>query len=162
VALVLLAPAAWAQESPKPGPEHAILKKLEGTWDATMKFAGMESKGTMKYKMELGGLWLTSAYDGEFAGQKFSGRGLDTYDLARKKYIGVWADSMVTTPLIMEGTYDKDKKALTMTGDGPSPDGKTAKFKAVTDLSKDDTITFSMYMGDAKEPAFMIVYTKKK
>jgi hypothetical protein len=82
------APAARAQEMPKPGPEHEVLKKLEGTWEATMKAEGMESKGTMVYKMEMGGLWLTSAFDGNFAGMKFSGRGLDTYDSTKKKYVG--------------------------------------------------------------------------
>lgn len=160
--LVLAAPAVRAQESPKPGPEHDVLKKLEGTWDATMKAGGMESKGTMKYKMELGGLWLTSSFEGEFGGAKFSGRGLDSYDAAKKKYVGVWADSMITTPMLMEGTYDKAKKVMTMTGDGPGMDGKPTKFKAVTDMSKDDEMVFSMYMGDGKEPGFVISYRRKK
>jgi hypothetical protein len=36
--------AVLAQEPAKPGPEHDMLKKWEGTWDATMKMAGAESK----------------------------------------------------------------------------------------------------------------------
>ena len=87
LAVVLAVPAAQAQEAPKPGPEHELLKKHEGTWETTMKFGGMESKGTVTYKMELGGLWLTSAFEGEFAGAKFSGRGLDSYDAGKKKYV---------------------------------------------------------------------------
>src|SRR5262249_6297977 len=67
VAGLILAPIGRAQEPPKPGPEHEVLKKLEGTWEATMKFGGMESKGTMIYKMDLGGLWLTSNFEGDFA-----------------------------------------------------------------------------------------------
>ena len=96
-----------------------------------MKGPGMDSKGTMTYKMEVGGLWLTSNFEGEFAGQKFHGKGLDSYDAGKKKYVGVWVDNMVTSPLIMEGTYDKDKKQLTMTGGRPEP-GRTDKFKSVT------------------------------
>jgi len=156
------APAARAQEMPKPGPEHEVLKKLEGTWEATMKAEGMESKGTMVYKMEMGGLWLTSAFDGNFAGMKFSGRGLDTYDSTKKKYVGVWADSMSTSPMHMEGTYDKEKKTMTLVGDGPGPDGKPANWKSVTITTGDDTMVFHMYLGDGKEPMFTINYKRKK
>ncbi len=50
-------------EMPKPGPEHAILKSMEGTWDATVKMMmpgvpGKESKSTATWKMECNGLWL--------------------------------------------------------------------------------------------------------
>ena len=39
--------AAFAQEPPKPGPEHQKLKELEGTWDSVMEMAGQESKGEL-------------------------------------------------------------------------------------------------------------------
>src|SRR6516162_7980786 len=86
-ASLLVVPAAVAKEPPKPGPEHAQLKRAEGTWEATVKFEGGESKGTMTYKMELGGLWLVGDFKGDFQGQKFTGKGLDTYDPVKKKYI---------------------------------------------------------------------------
>ena len=159
-AAVTVLGASAQPPTPKPGPEHDQLKKLEGTWDATMKAPGMESKGTMTYKMDLGGLWLVSSFEGEFAGMKFSGKGLDTYDAAKKKYVGVWADSMSTTPMLMEGDYDKSKKALTMIGDGP--DGKPTKWKSVTEMPDNDNMTFHMYMGDGKEPMFTIVYKRRK
>ncbi len=162
LAAVLAAPAARAQEFPKPGPEHELLKKQVGTWDLTMKFGGMESKGTVTYKMDLGGLWLVSSLESEFGGQKFSGRGLDTYDAGKKKYVSVWADSMSTSPMLMEGTYDPAKKTLTMTGEGPGPDGKPTKYRSTSEIPDDDTIHFSMYMGDGKDPAFTITYKRKK
>ena len=161
VVAVVAVPAS-AQEFPKPGPEHEQLKKLEGTWDATMKAPGMESKGTMTYKMDLGGLWLVSSFEGEFAGMKFSGKGLDTYDAAKKKYVGVWFDSMSTTPMTMEGTYDPAKKTLTMIGDGVGMDGKPAKWKSVSEMPDKDTVHMSMFVGDGKEPMFTITYKRKK
>jgi hypothetical protein len=159
---VVAAPAVRAQEFPKPGPEHEILKKQVGTWDATMKMEGMESKAVATYKMDLGGLWLASTFEGDLGGIKFSGRGMDSYDAAKKKYVGVWIDSMSTSPMVMEGTYDKEKKTLTMVGEGPGMDGKPMKYRAVSEMPNDDTINFSMYMGDAKQPAFTIVYKRKK
>ena len=164
VAATLVAPAARAQEfaPPKPGPEHELLKKMEGTWDTTMKMAGMETKGTATYKMELGGLWLVSNFEGELFGHKFHGKGMDTYDPAKKKYVAVWIDSVSLSPMTMEGTYDKDTKTLTMVGEGPGPDGKPVKHKAVSVMKDDDTTDFAMYMGDGKDPMFTILYKRKK
>ncbi len=160
--LISAVPFAAAQDFPKPGPEHEMLKKWVGTWDTTMKMAGMESKGTATYKMELGGLWLVSTFEGEVAGAKFSGKGLDSYDATKKKFVGVWVDSMSTSPMTMEGTYDKGKKTLTMVGEGPGEDGKPTKHKTVSEMKDDDTVHFSMYMGDGKEPMFTILYKRKK
>ncbi len=159
---VIASSAAKAQDFPKPGPEHEMLKKMEGNWDLTMKMEGMEMKGTQVYKMDLGGLWLAGAMESEFAGTKFSGRSMDTYDPAKKKYVSVWMDNMTTSPMFMEGTLDAKTKQLTMSGDGPGMDGKPMKYRSVSTMPDDDTINFSMYMGDAKEPAFTIVYKRKK
>jgi hypothetical protein len=160
--VVALAPAgARAQEPAKPGPEHELLKKMEGSWDIVMKAGGMEMKGTVSGKMDLGGLWLTTALKCDFGGTPFEGRGMDTYDAAKKKYVSVWIDSMGTQPMIMEGTYDKEKNVLTMAGDGPGMDGKPAKWKSLTKFVNDKTFNFEMFVGDAKEPMFTIVYKKK-
>lgn len=160
-AAVLAGPAA-AQDGPKPGPEHEVLKKMAGTWDVTMSFGGAETKGSAVYKMDLGGLWLTTAFEGELFGTKFSGRGLDTYDPAAKKYRSVWVDSMSTSPLLMDGTYDAGKKTLTLEGTGPGQDGQPAKYKSVSVMPDDDTINFAMYTGGGADPAFTIKYKRKK
>ena len=164
-AIALIAAAgtrATAQDLPKPGPEHDVLKKWVGNWDATITMMGMESKGTSTYKLELGGLWLTSNFEGEFGGMKLSGRGMDSYDAGKKKYVGVWVDSFSTTAMTLEGTFDKEKKTLSMMGEGPGEGGKLTKYKMVTTWKDEDTVNFAMYMGDVKEPGFTIVYKRKK
>jgi hypothetical protein len=158
---VSLSSTGRAQEPPKPGPEHEHFKKYVGTWEATMKMGGADSKGTSTYKMDLGGLWLSSTFEGEVFGTKFQGKGMDTYDTTKKKYVALWCDSMSTSPMIMEGAMD-DKKVLTLTGDSPGPDGKPIKAKSVTEWKSDDHFVFHMYMGDVKEPAFTIEYKRKK
>jgi hypothetical protein len=147
---------------PKAGPEHAVLKKMEGTWDTMIKMAGQESKGSATYKMDLGGLWLASTFEGDMMGEKFSGRGFDTYDAGKKKYVGVWFDSMSTTPMVMEGNYDAAKKTMTMVGEAPGMDGKMTKHRMVSTMPDDNTMNFAMYVADAKEPAFTIVYKRKR
>jgi hypothetical protein len=163
--VIWLAPYTRSREPPKPGPEHDNLKQMEGTWDATIKIMGHESKGTMTYKMGIGGLWMTSSFEGEFGGMKFEGKGLDTYDAAKKKYLSVWADSMSTTPLFMEGDFDKASKTLNMSGEGPGPEGKPVKYKSVVKIVDADTMEFTMSGPgpDGKDQvAIAISYKRKK
>lgn len=161
VALLCLVPSARAQEPPKPGKEHDHLKRLVGTWDAVTE----SGKGTMTYKMGLGGLWLIGDFEGEFGGMKFQGKGLDTYDPATKKYRSIWVDSFSTAPRIMEGNLDKDNKVMTLTGEGPWQQGKTAKFKSITEIKDADTLDFSLFMVDDdgnEQPMVTITYKRKK
>jgi hypothetical protein len=171
--VALLAGVATAQQSqqqqpapPKPGSEHLHLKKLEGNWDCLVtSMDGKKTKGEASYKMECGGLWLVSDFKGEYDGAPFQGKGMDTYDPAKKKYVSVWVDSMMTTPLIMEGTRDESTKTSVMTGECPGPDGKPMKMKGVTKETDNDHMTFEMYMtgADGKETkAMTIAYTRRK
>ena len=73
VLLALMVPTLAAQEPPKPGPEHDLLKKQVGTWDTVMKADGKEFKGTVVYKLELGDLWLVGSMDSDLGGQRFYG-----------------------------------------------------------------------------------------
>lgn len=161
VVLLNLVTSTWAQEPPKPGKQHEYLKRLVGTWDAETEFG----KGTMTYKMGLGGLWLIGDFEGEFGGLKFEGKGLDTYDPATKTYRSVWVDSFSTSPRIMEGNLDKDEKVVTMTGEGRGPDDNTAKYKSITEIKDADTVNYSLFMvdKDGKEhPVVEITYKRKK
>ncbi len=165
VALVVAALIAFpvmAQEPTKPGPEHEQLKKKEGTWETTMKFGDQVSKGTVTFKMELGGLWLVGSLESEMFGQKFSGRSMDSYDPTKKKYVSLWFDSMNTWPVTMDGTYDKEKKTLTLVGDGPGLNGQSTKYKSVTETPGVDTQVMTMYMGEGKDPSFVVTYKRKK
>jgi hypothetical protein len=157
-----LAVPALSQEFPKPGPEHKVLERLVGTWDTTMKAGGKETKGKVTYRMELGGMWLAGSLQSELFGQKFSGRSLESYNAAKKKYVSVWVDSLAGAPVIMEGTYDKEKKAMTMAGEGPGMDGKPVKYRSVTKMPDSNTLEMTMWVGDAKEPTLTVTYKRRK
>lgn len=147
-----------------PGPEHEVLKKFEGTWSAKSQDSGDEM-GVLTAKMELGGLWLITTFKGQINGQSFDGRGMDSYDPKKKQYVSVWADSMSTAPMVSKGSYDKEKKTLTMTGEGPGPDGQMLKFRSTTKFESDDRHVFAMYMTtpDGQEMKILdLVYTRKK
>jgi hypothetical protein len=163
-AAVALAPLARAQEMPKPGPEHERLKELAGTWDCTVKFGDQETKGTMVYKMELGGFWLVGHFEADMGGQRFTGLGVDGYDPLKKKYVSFWADSMSPSSMWMEGSYDKETHSTTMTGHGPGMDGKVHKFKTTSEFKDNDSIVFTMYdITEGKDNQMMtITYHRKK
>jgi hypothetical protein len=156
--------ALVAQQPPKPGPEHDMLKKFEGDWDAAAKFGDQESKGTATYKMGLGGLWLLVDYKGDFGGMKFEGKGTVGYDPMKKKYVTSWVDSMSPTHMIMEGAFDKEGKTYTETGEGPGMDGKPQKMKSTYEFKDNDTILFIMSsVAEGKDQEmFRITYTRKK
>jgi hypothetical protein len=158
-----LVPTLSAKPEPaKVGPEDELLQKMVGTWDLTMKAGGAESKGTAVYKMDLGGRWLSSSLELDLFGSKFQGKGMDTYDSAKKMCVSVWFDSTAPAPIVMEGTFDKEKKILTLTGTGQGQDGKMRKYKSLTAMPDADTIEFTMYSGEEKDPMFTITYKRKK
>lgn len=128
----------------KPGPEHAILKESEGVWEAAINAGGAESKGSLNAKLALNGLWLIEEFAGEVGGMKFEGRGATSYDPAKKKYINVWIDSMSTSPMISEGTYDKATKTLTLAGTMPMPDGSSMKVNQTTVTKDANTRVFNL------------------
>ena len=104
---------------PTPGPEHEMLRKDVGTWDATVEMfmapgAPPEvSKGTETVTM-MGGFWQITEFKSEMMGQPFEGRGATGYDPAKKKYVGTWVDTMTPGYLhrgghLQRGDEDDDR-----------------------------------------------------
>lgn len=165
VLCLVVAGLSFGQEVPKPGPEHERLKELEGNWDAVMDMGGQKTKATAAYKSICNGMWLESNFEGDLGGMKFQGHGLDGYDQNKKKYVGIWVDSMTSAPLQFEGSYDLKTKTMTMTGTSHGPDGNPQKFKTTTETKDKDHFTFKMYMVPAEgqeQLAFTIEYTRRK
>jgi hypothetical protein len=167
VAAVSLAGISRAQDEalPKPGEEHAHLKAMAGDWDTVSTMIdGTKSKGEMTSEMTCGGLWLASSFKSEFGGIKFEGRGLDSYDPAKKKFVSVWVDSMTTSPMMLEGTWDESTKKLTMMGNMTTPDGKQQKVKTVTTIPDNDHQKFELFMTleGQETPVMTVDYTRRK
>lgn len=166
---LICARTARAQEVPKPGPEHELLKKYVGVWDATIEMTEpggqtQTSKGTETCRMLSGGLWLVTQFKGELMGQTFEGNGATGYDPGKKKYVESWVDSMSTGIAVGDSTYDPATKTVTGTLESPDPSGKPMKMKAVTQWKDDTTRVFTMsFTGpDGKDmPALKISYKKR-
>jgi hypothetical protein len=91
-------------EAGKPGPEHAKLQPLAGSWTYICKFwmdpgkPPLESRGTIERTWVLGGRFLEEKVAGTgFDGKPgFEGFGLLGYDNGRQKYTSTWACNMGT------------------------------------------------------------------
>jgi hypothetical protein len=162
--------AAYAQQAPQPGPEHAILAQDAGTWDATVEMTMAPgqpptvSKGLETASM-LGGMWLVTDFKSEMMGQAFTGRGVLGYDPAKKKYVGSWVDSMSTAINTNESSYDPATKTMTGWTEGPDMTGKVVKMRETTEWKDADTRVFTIWSTgpDGKEfPGLKITYTRRK
>ncbi|MEO6710464.1 MAG: DUF1579 domain-containing protein [Planctomycetota bacterium] len=162
------APAA-EQEMPevKPGPEHAALAKDAGTWDATVThtMGGTPEVSTAtEVRKMVGGLWLIGDFTGKMAGKPFFGHGVNGYDPDKKKYVGVWVDTMSCTLMLTEGTMDEATKTLHSTGKF-TMDGKEMTCTMTTQNKDADNQVFTMSMpgeGGAPMMALKIEYKRRK
>jgi hypothetical protein len=175
--VVLSAGAVLAQQTgapppmPKPGPEHAILKMDEGTWDAVVEFVmapgqpAQTSKGVETNVMSCGGMCLISDFKGEAMGSPFSGHGVMTWDAAKKKYVGSWTDSMSSGLALMESTYDPATKKGSGWMEGPDMTGKVMKTRNEVEWKGDNSRVMTAWAPgpDGKEMQVMkITYTRRK
>jgi hypothetical protein len=168
VSLAALAAPALAQMPgpPQPGPEHEMLKKDVGVWDATVEMlvpgAPPEvSKGTETVTM-LGAFWQIAEFKSQMFGQPFEGRGTTGYDPAKKKFVGTWVDTISTGISTVEAAYDPATKTMTGTMEGPGPTGEVTKTKETTVWTDADTRVFTMYAPDGTTPMMRISYKRRK
>lgn len=155
---------------PTPGPEHAIFKMDEGSWDAVIEFTAagmppMTSKGIEVNTIGCGGLCLITDFTGEaMPGVTFQGHGLATWDAVKKKYAASWTDSMSKGLSIGEATWDAAANRMTGWMEGPDMEGKVMKMRSVVEY-KNGTRVFTAFApgpGGKEAQVMRITYTKRK
>ncbi len=155
-----------------PGPMHEHLNAFVGEWKAATKFwmepggTPEEGEGHSTSTWVLDGRWVMDDYKGEFGGMPFRGMAMTGYDPFKKKYISTWCDSMSTTMMVSEGTYDEANKVFTYTSKNFDPWMQMeTTTKIVISVQSDDKHTMEMYtvMPDGAEfKGLEIVYTRVK
>jgi hypothetical protein len=171
--LVLSTAASFAQEFPKPGPEHAWLQQFVGDWNADVEMLmdptgkpPTKSKGTESIR-PVGGFWILSENRGTLMGQPFLGVQTLGYDTKKQKYIGTWVDSVSSQMWQYEGSVDATGKTLTLESEGSCPidPGKVIKAKDVIELQDKNHKTFKSFIqmdNGQWIPAMSIRYERKK
>ena len=164
-------PAEQMMPQVQPTRQHAQIRELLGTWDATVEFSPAPgappqvSKGTEVVRECCGGLWIVSDFSSDMGDMPFVGHGLFGYDPDKEKYVGVWVDSMTTSLSISEGTYDETKKVFTSWMESKTPDGQTVRMTLVEESPEANTRIshFLMPGPDGKDAETMkITYKRAK
>ena len=117
-----------------PSKEHQVLKKFDGDWEFKAKcnapgMEPMEGTGTETARVTFGGFWLSCEEKGMMKNKDFSGQGFMGWDPQKKKYCGVWVDSMSPFLSRYEGEADSSGKVFTFKfmGTEDHKSGKSAK-----------------------------------
>jgi hypothetical protein len=157
------------QKAGTPGPAHAAMAKMAGSYDLTMKSwhgpgEPAVEKGTATRTLALGGRVLVEEVSSMMMGQPFTGHGMSGYDNITGKHWSTWNDSMTTGIMVSEGTCDA-AGACTFTGSWHDAVTK-AKVNArmTTKWTDANTEVFEMFAPgpDGKEAKMMeITYVKK-
>lgn len=161
--------AAWMKYM-TPADEHVRMAADVGEWTCAGKMwmapgtPPVESTGTAKISMILGGRYQRMDYVSEFMGMPFEGIGTTAFDNATKEYISTWIDSMGTGLSVMRGKA-VDKHKLELRGTMVDPMG-TAIAMRETMVQTTDTMVMEMFCDHEKyggEFKMMeLTFTRKK
>ena len=137
--------------------EHKWLEQLVGEW--TYESEGImgpdqppvKSTGSATNR-SIGGLWVECENTGAMPGGGPTTMIITIgYDPTKKRFVGTFIGSMMTTLWLYEGQLDAAEKVLTLDADGPSftDPNKTAKYKdSIEIVSPDHHILSSQFRAD--------------
>jgi len=136
-----------------PGPMHEMLAKSVGDWKTISRFwmdpAGepMESEGTGKTEMILGGRYQKSTHKSSMMGMETEGIFIMGYDNATQEFTATWIDNIGTGTAIAKGRYDESTNSITLNGTMVDPTSKQEmKFKEVYKFLDNDHHLLEMYI----------------
>ncbi len=126
-----------AMKAMQPGPMHAALARFAGTYTTSTAFtakpgdAPQTSTGTSTLKMTLDGRFLTEEGSGNTMGMPFTSFRLMGYDNAAKRFEGIWAWTMSTCVLKVDGHSSDGGKNIFWTASYHDGLGKLQTFKVL-------------------------------
>jgi hypothetical protein len=149
------AAAAAATDKPPAATADApadLLKRLAGSWDATMQMASQDGSppvvlnGTEVDTLGGRGTWVVSDFRSQLEGHPFQGHAVLSLDPATGRLQRVWADSTSAAFWASEGTWDPAASKLTMWIESVDTLGEKVRWREETVLKNADTRTFTMYV----------------
>jgi hypothetical protein len=152
-------------------PHHSLLHTMVGHWTAQVRMSPgdgtdpIDSDGYATSELILGGRALKTAFKGEFLDQKFTGLGLDGYDMDRKNHFSIWMDTLTTGPTVISGQCGHDgMDVVTLKGEFlDAESGDTIQLKTVLKLVSASRYTYEEWHTRGEgEPAMamQIVFSK--
>jgi Protein of unknown function (DUF1579) len=136
-----------------PGPMHEMLAKSVGDWKTISRFwmdpvgEPMETEGTGKTEMILGGRYQKSTHNSTMMGMLTEGIFLMGFDNATLEFTAVWVDNIGTGTAIAKGKYDESTNSITLNGTMVDPMSKQdMNFREVYKFLDNDHHLLEMYI----------------
>ncbi|HKQ98346.1 MAG TPA: DUF1579 family protein, partial [Candidatus Polarisedimenticolia bacterium] len=160
-------PQPYKPAAAPPSPEHAVLARDAGTWNARLeaskdsKFEPKSAKGTEINTLCCDGLFLVTDLEGSARKDRYAGHGLMGYDPQAKAYWSAWVDTADRDLDVALATWDEATKTLTIPL-GADPAGPTRE-TLVHRADGGRTLTFWQKRADGQEfPAVVIQYQRSR
>ncbi len=154
-----------------PGPAHQQLARRTGEYSTATKFwvqpgaAPLESAGTAKLSMILGGRFLSEEDSGTFAGHPTSGMRLYGYNNGPKKYESVWVWTSATGILTLSGSSTDEGRTVNYIGSYDDASGSRQLLLVTVRQIDDDHFITRIRGADPEAPHYAVLettYTRKK
>ena len=152
-----------------PGPEHAVLDLLAGSWNVTIVFPDgrggqLEGRATCEAVWTVGGRFLRQVYRSSFGGKPLEVVRYLGFDRHRGRYLEVHFESTHTDMLLGEGSIDVGRRVMTATGTHMDIlAGRPAKVRTVTTIVDRDAFTLTMeYLDTAGQPARVVTLRHRR
>ena len=157
----------------KPGAEHKLLAKMEGSWATKMKTwnepggTPTESTGSSVAKLIMDGRFLafTETWDKDMMGQHYMGMGVMGFDNHTKRYVSTWFDNFGTSILYFEEIPTMDKSTMVMEAHHLDAIQGAVLYRTVETTIDDENYTLDLYMIDKNQTEFKMMetlYTRTK
>lgn len=156
------------QEMMRPPAEMEQVSWVVGDWEADQKMynpdgSTVTEKGTVSFKMSLGGRYLEQTYKSSYMGMDMMGRQFMTYDPMTEKWVATWLDSTSPGVMVMKGGFGSD--GLQLMVEDYDMMGMKADFRQTWMRISDDEMTFKLEMrmdGADWMPQLEGTYKRKK
>jgi hypothetical protein len=161
--------AASAQTVVKPGPEHARLTAMAGTWDLEMTFwfqpgrPGVATRGVSVIRTLFDGLFIEEKIEGLLAAP-FTTLAWTGFNRATRQYEATRIASTNTIRIAEAGPFDEQTKQFELKADYPFA-GETWHQRTVIQQTSADAMIASSYMSFGQVPEWKgveIKYTRRK
>jgi len=148
-----------------PGPEHARLTAMAGTWDVDMTFRfrpdgpPVAVKATSTIRPLLGGLFIEEAIEGTVNGTPFTTLAWTGFNTSTRQYEATRIATTNTARIAETGTYDERTKQFELKADYPLAND-TWHQRTVIQQSSPDAMTATSYLSFGTVPEWKAVEIK--
>jgi hypothetical protein len=160
-------PSVWKAALPGPGPEHARLTALSGTWDVELTFwfqpgtPVVTTKGTSTIQSLLGGLFIEERIEGLLNGTPFTTLSWTGFNTSTHEYEATRIASTNTIRIAENGVWDEQSRHFELKGSYQLA-GDTWTQRTVIQPISADTMVVASYLSFGKVPEWKAVEIRYK